>query len=98
MNSQWILVVLLWGIIIGIAVVSVVSTARQTSEQRRAEIENTWEQQKKQQKEEARKVQQTYRKEPAKGCLQRMFEYALWSTFLMIVLIVCILLLIMTFE
>lgn len=94
MDPQWILVIIAWGIIIGVVIASFILDAKMTPEQRKADAERLRAIWKKNRVEEKRKRQQARENAPAKGCLQSTIEFGFMCAFLMVVVIICIMLIV----
>ena len=94
MDSNWILVIVLWGGIIGAIIACLIPELKKTPEQRKAEAEMVRKSLQKNREEAKRKHQEEQRNAPAKGCLESTIEFGFMAVFLMVVVIVCIMLLI----
>lgn len=98
MDPNWILVIVLWGGLIGAIIVCLIPELKKTPEQRKAEAQKVRESLIKK-REEAKKERQEAQQEaqnnaPAKGCLQSTVEFGFLCMFLMVTVIVCIILII----
>lgn len=94
MDPQWILVIVLWGGLIGVMIACLIPELKKTPEQRKKEAEMARESWKKNREEEKRKRQEAQNNAPAKGCLQSTVEFGFLCMFLMAAVIVCIMLII----
>ena len=94
MDPQWILVIVLWGGIIGVAITCLIPEFKKTPEQKKKEAEMARESLIKKREEEKKARQEAKDNAPAKGCLQNTVEFGFMSIFLMIVVIICIMLIV----
>ena len=94
MDPQWIAVIVLWGVIIGVLIACTISELKKTPEQRKREAERMHEKWKKNRAEEKKKRQKAKNNASTKGCLQSSLEFVFMCLFLMIVVIVSIMILI----
>ena len=94
MNSDWTLVIVLWGALIGIMIGCLVPEFKKTPEQRQAEAQKIRESFIKKREDEKKARQEAKNNAPAKGCLQSTVQFGCLCLFLMIAVIVCIMLLV----
>lgn len=94
MESEWILVFVLWGILICTMLACLISEAKKTPEQKKADAEKSHERWLKAQEAEKKRRQDTQNNVPAIKCLQRTIQFGLSSLFFMVLLIICIMVLI----
>ena len=103
MNPSLILVIVMWGGVIGTIIACLIPEFKKTPEQRKAEAElireslyKNREEAKKKMEEVKRQREEERKNAPAKGCLESAIELGLMWVILMIVVIFCIMLLIST--
>lgn len=94
MDPNWILVIVLWGGLIGVMIACLIPEFKKTQEQREAEAQKVRESLIKKREEEKKARQEAKNNAPEKGCLQSTLEVGFVSIFLMVAVIVFIMLLI----
>ena len=94
MDSDWILVIALWGGLIAIMLATLIPEFKKTPEQRAAHAEKARERGRKRREEEKRKRQELQDNTPTTGCPESTIRFGILCVIVMIALIVCIMLLI----
>lgn len=98
MDSDWMLVIVLWAGIIVFLITFGISELKKTPEQKKAEAEMARERGRKRREEEKRKRQEAQANAPTMGCLESTVRFGCLCTILMVVIIVCIMMLIASGE
>ena len=96
MDTNWILVIVLWGGLVGVIIACFFPEFRKTPDQRKAEVQKARERAIKKREEKKKSRQEAKNNAPAKGCLQSSVEFGFVSIFLIIAVIICIMLLIVS--
>ena len=94
MDTNWILVIVLWGGLISVVIACFLPEFKKTPEQRKAEVQKARERAIKNREEKKKSRQAAKNNAPAKGCLQSSVEFGFVSIFLIIAVIICTMLLI----